>query len=565
MQKYASINRRWWKESIIYQIYPRSFQDSNQDGVGDLRGIIQRLDYLRDLGVDIIWLSPIFKSPNDDNGYDVSDYEDIMNEFGTMADFDELLVEIKKRQMRLILDLVANHSSDEHRWFVEAKKSKDNPYRDYYIWRPQLPDNEELPNNWVSFFGGAAWELEPATQEYYLHLFTKKQPDLNWENPEVRQAIYKTMKFWLDKGVDGWRMDVIPFISKKPGLPSFPADFDGDIGRFYANGPRMHEFLQEMYQEVLSQYDVMTVGEGIGLSPETAPEVVDERRQELSMIYHFDHMALDRKTDNFYHLRPEGFSLIEFKAVFARWDAALGDYCWNSILLGNHDFPRMVSRFGNDADFRVESAKLLATLLMTMKGTPYIYQGDELGMTNTLFQNIEDFDDVQIRNYYQEWQKTGQDSQTFIAQMTGIARDHARTPMQWNNSSNAGFTEGTPWLALNPNYPSINAQQALSNPDSIYYYYQKLIALRKHNLALIYGKYTDIDPQHPHIFAYTRVGDKGEGFLIILNFGVDVIHYQIPNHLKISQLVFSNYPFIAEKNPQVLPLQAYEARVYSLG
>lgn len=561
------ITKKWWKESVVYQIYPRSFYDSNGDGIGDLKGITQKLDHLQDLGVDIIWLGPIFKSPNADNGYDVSDYRAIMSEFGTMEDFDEMLQAIKKRKMRIILDLVANHSSDEHPWFEASRKSKDNPFRDYYIWRPAKKtkldngkEEETFPNNYVSFFGGSAWELDKTTDEYYLHTFAKKQPDLNWENYKVRQEIYSIMKFWLDKGIDGWRMDVIPFISKDTTFADLPAG--ADFAKVYASGAKLHDYLKEMNKEVIRKYDMLTIGEGIGLTPETAPLLVDERREELNMIYHFDHMGIDRSKEDFMKRRPDGFSLIEFKAIFSRWDMALGNFAWNSILLGNHDFPRMVSRFGNTAKYRDASAKLLATLLMTLRGTPYIYQGDEIGMTNSIFPSIADFNDIQTKNAYQTLLKNGGDTKEFIKNQNETSRDHARTPIQWDDAEFAGFSKVKPWIGVNPNYKEINVKKAKEDKNSIFYFFKNMIAFRKQHQALIYGHYTDIDPKHNKIFAYTRQLAK-EKFLIVLNFSTENISYTIPKSFKVSKWVIGNYPN-NENNTNILTLKPYEARVYEV-
>ncbi len=553
------IKKTWWKESVIYQVYPRSFQDSNGDGVGDLRGLINRLDYLKELGIDIIWLSPMYKSPNDDNGYDISDYYNIMDEFGTMADFDELMAELKKRELKIILDLVVNHSSDEHAWFKEARKSKDNPYRDYYIWKPGK--NGGPPNDWVSFFSGSAWEYDEHTDEYYLHLFTRKQPDLNWENPKLRQEVYKMMRFWLDKGVSGFRMDVIPLISKNTDFPDFPADYDGNYPVEYASGPRIHEYLQEMHREVLAHYDCMTVGEGIGVLKEEALDYVGEDRNEISMIFHFDHMFMDRAPDDFYG--PAAWTLADFKKVFLEWGNALGNKGWDSLYLGNHDFPRMVSRFGNDAEYRVKSAKLLGTLLFTLKGTPYIYQGDEIGMTNTPFNSIDEYNDVSAHNYYRELVANGGDTEAFVKALGTYSRDHARTPVQWSANANAGFTEGKPWLKINPNFEQVNVEAAKADADSIWHYYKKLITLRKSNLALVYGTVTDVDPEAKTVFAYTRTYDE-QVYLVVLNMDAKAIDYKLPGGIEVSKtLLLSNY---AQHNdaPGYLSLQPYEARVYKL-
>ena len=531
--------KMWWKEAVIYQIYPRSFKDANGDGIGDLPGVIGQLDYLADLGVDVLWLCPIFKSPNADNGYDISDYRAIMPEFGTMGDFDRLVREAKARGLRIVLDLVANHSSDEHPWFVESRTSKANPFRDYYIWRP--PKNGREPNDWLSFFGGKAWELDPATGEYYLHLFAKKQPDLNWDNPQVRREIYDVMRFWLDKGIAGWRMDVVPFYSKDPAFPDYPAGFDGDYARVYARGPRLHEYLREMKREVLSRYDMMTVGEGIGVPAEDAPLLVDERRGSLSMIYHFDHLVIDRLKDNFMVRRPEGVSLVEVKAVFEKWDRVLGDTGWASVLLGNHDFPRMVSRFGDDTRHRAASAKLLGTLLLTMKGTPYVYQGDELGMTNVPFASIDEFDDIGTKSAYRAWVAAGRDPAPFLAMANVTSRDHARTPFHWDDSPNAGFTTGRPWIRLNPNYREINATAERREPDSVWSHFRRAIRLRKENPVLVYGAYKDVDPAHPQVFAYTR-SDETTRMLVVLNWSSEARRYALPVPVSLAGLALGNYP-----------------------
>jgi oligo-1,6-glucosidase len=489
--------RKWWKEAVVYQIYPRSFKDSNRDGIGDLKGIASELDYIKGLGVDVIWLSPHFDSPNADNGYDIRDYRKVMTEFGTMADFDELLKGVKQRGMKMILDLVVNHTSDEHIWFVESRKSKSNPYRDYYIWKPARNGGE--PNDWVSFFSGSAWKKDDATGEYYLHLFSEKQPDLNWENPRVRAEVYDLMKFWLDKGVDGFRMDVIPFISKHQTFPDYPDSYDGHPEFIYASGPKLHDYLQEMNREVLSKYDVMTVGEAFGVTLEQTPLLVDERRDELNMIFHFDVVRLDR--GEAWRWKP--WTLPDLKAIYSRFDKGLDAHSWQTVFLSNHDNPRAVSHFGDDSlEYRVPSAKVLATMLLTLKGTPFIYQGDELGMTNYPFSRIEEFDDIEVKNAWKAEVLTNQvSSEEFIAHQLKTSRDHSRTPMQWNASSNAGFTSSTrPWLAVNPNYEEVNAERALADPDSIYNYFRRIIELRKQAPALIYGDYKDLDRRIPWYF-----------------------------------------------------------------
>ena len=438
------MNKTWWKEGIVYQIYPRSFQDSNGDGIGDIRGIISRLDYIKSLGVDIIWLCPVYRSPNDDNGYDIADYRNIMEEFGTMADFDELLEGMHQRGLKLVMDLVVNHSSDEHAWFEESKKSKDNPYRDYYIWKPG--NNGGPPNDWQSFFGGSAWQYDETTEEYYLHLFTTKQPDLNWENPKVREEVNDIVKYWFDKGVDGFRMDVISLISKRPEYANMVSkNFEDTIRLQYANGPRIHEFLKDMNDKVLSKYDIMTVGEGPGITLEHGLNYVGEDRNELDMVFHFDHMFLDFGEGGKFDPRP--YDLVEFKNVFTAWDEKLKGKGWGSIFLGNHDFPRIVSRFGNDGEYREKSAKLLAMLLLSLRGTTYIYQGDEIGMSNVAFEDPADYRDIETLNYF----KTLDDPKEGLVNVHPMGRDNARTPMQWSNDHNGGFTsveEG--WIKSNP-------------------------------------------------------------------------------------------------------------------
>ncbi len=549
---------KWWKEAVVYQVYPRSFKDSNGDGIGDLKGITSELDYLQQLGVNVIWLSPHYDSPNADNGYDIRDYRKVMTEFGTMADFDELLKGSKQRNMKLVLDLVVNHSSDEHAWFVESRKSKDNPFRDYYIWRPAK--NGKEPNNWISFFSGSAWKFDPATNEYYLHLFAEKQPDLNWDNPKVRQEVYDLMKFWLDKGVDGFRMDVIPFISKRKGLPDIPPDNATGPQYFYAMGPHLHEYLQEMNREVLSKYDVMTVGEAFGVTAEQTPSLVDERRHELNMIFNFDAVRLNRDG-----LLWRPWTLPELKAIYTRQDAEVDKHCWNTVFLSNHDNPRVVSAFGDDSPAnRAASAKLLATLLLSLKGTPFIFQGDELGMTNYPFKGIEEFDDIEAKNEWKAYVLTGKISaDAMLGNLRKVSRDNARTPMQWDSSANGGFTTGTkPWLTVNPNYKEINAKDEVGNPESIYHYFQKMIALRKQAPALVYGDYKDLDPQNPKIFAYTRTLGS-EKYLIVLNFSSDAVSYSLPLGMKAGHLQISNLG-TAEENAKTLHLKGWEARIYRM-
>lgn len=531
---------KWWKEGVVYQIYPRSFKDSNGDGIGDLRGIIEKLDYLKNLGIDIIWICPIYESPNDDNGYDISDYRNIMSEFGSMEDFNELLCEIHKRGLKLLMDLVVNHTSDEHKWFIESRKSKDNPYREYYIWRVGKGNNP--PNNWGSFFSGSTWKYDETTGEYYLHMFSAKQPDINWENERVRAEVYDMMKFWLDKGIDGFRMDVINLISKVQGLPNGEKDHNSLYGNgfpYTANGPRVHEYLQEMNQEVLSKYDIMTVGETPGVNPETAKLYVNNDRHELNMLFQFELMDIDSGMDK-WDIKP--WKLTKFKEIMYKWYEGLKEKGWNSVYLNNHDQPRLISRFGNDKEYRVESAKMLATLLHTWQGTPYIYQGEEIGMTNVRFENIEDYRDLEILNMFKEKISQGISKDTIMNGIYKKGRDNARTPMQWNSSINAGFTSGTPWIKLNSNYSEINVEKALSDKNSIYYYYKKLLQLRKQHKVIVYGDIELLEKDNESIFAYTRSFENRK-LLVILNFSEKEVEFKVHKYLESNnfKLVISNY------------------------
>lgn len=557
------LKRAFWKEAVVYQIYPRSFMDSNGDGIGDLRGIITKLDYLKELGVDVIWLSPVFKSPNDDNGYDISDYRNIMDEFGTMADWDEMLESIHRRGMKLIMDLVVNHSSDEHAWFMESRSSKDSPYRDYYMWKPGLEGQE--PNNWVSFFGGSAWQYDEATGEYFLHLFSKKQPDLNWENPVLRQEVYDMMTFWLDKGIDGFRMDVINCISKTPGLPSVGEDRYAWGGEHFMNGPKIHDYLQEMNREVLSKYDIMTVGEMPGATVEQAKHYTGKDRGELNMVFQFEHMDVDSGPYGKWDLRP--WTLKGLRDILHKWQVGLAEDGWNSLYLNNHDQPRMVSRFGDTGAYHKQSAKMLATLLHTLKGTPYIYQGEELGMTNVKFPSIDDYRDIETLNMYREHRyEHGRSEEEVMTSIYAKGRDNARTPMQWDASPNGGFTTGTPWLASNPNYDRINAEQAVADSDSIFHYYKRLIQLRKKHDIMVYGSYELILPDNDRIYAYTR-DLNGQQWLIILNFFGEPAEFILPGQLlHVSrELMISNYDDIESSSDiRQFTLRPYEARVYSL-
>ena len=560
------MKKAWWKESVVYQIYPRSFKDGNGDGVGDLRGIIEKLDYLERLGIDVVWLSPVYKSPNDDNGYDISDYQDIMDEFGTLADWTEMLEGIHRRGIKLVMDLVVNHTSDEHPWFVESRKSRDNPYRDFYFWRTGKDSRE--PNNWVSFFSGSAWKFDPATEEYYLHLFSKKQPDLNWENAKVREEVFAMMEWWLQKGIDGFRMDVINMISKVPELPDAPVITDTPYqfgGRYFLNGPRLMEFLLEMKQKVLSKYDILTVGETPGVSPQDGLKITHDETGPLNMLFQFEHMDLD--------LVPHGskwdfktLDLLDLKRVMTRWQKELANQGWNSLYLSNHDQPRALSRFGDDGRYRVESGKMLATFLHMLQGTPYIYQGEEIGMTNVKFESIEDYRDIETINMYKEHvEDRGIAAPGVLASIHVKSRDNARTPVQWDDTAHAGFTTGTPWIKVNPNYRDINAKQALADPNSIFYYYQKLIQLRKQHPIIVYGTYDLILESHQEIYAFTRTLES-DRLLVILNFTKNQPVFELPNSVSLSstQLLIGNYPVDEGEGIRSLTLRPYEARVYTL-
>jgi len=557
-----NLNRTWWKESVVYQIYPRSFQDSNGDGIGDIPGIISRLDYLKALGVDIIWLSPVYESPNDDNGYDISNYQSIMDDFGTIDDWEKLLDGLHSRNMKLIMDLVVNHSSDEHVWFAESRKSKDNPYRDYYIWRDGQDGQE--PNNWSSFFSGSAWELDETTGQYFLHLFSKKQPDLNWENDQVRREVYDMMTWWLDKGIDGFRMDVINLISKVQGLPDASGDgtynFGGD---HFMNGPRIHEFLQEMNREVLSKYDIMTVGEAIGVTPDDAAKYVGEERGELNMVFQFELMDIDSGPGGKWNVQP--WTLPGFKRIMSKWQNEMYGKGWNSLYLNNHDQPRMVSRFGHDGQFRKESAKMLATLLHTLQGTPYIYQGEELGMTNVRFDSIDQYQDIETLNMFKEYREAGYSVERIMASIYSKGRDNARTPMQWDTTMHGGFTSGTPWLTVNPNYTQINAAEAMDDPDSVFHYYRRLIEIRKQHDVIVYGKYDVLLEQDERIYAYTRTLGE-ERLLVVLNFYETPMTFQLPNTVACTSFkpLIGNYDAAMHVDLQRLELRPYEAQVFKL-
>ncbi|OCA88621.1 glycoside hydrolase family 13 protein [Bacillus sp. FJAT-27986] len=557
------MKKQWWKEAVVYQIYPRSFMDSNGDGVGDIQGIVSRLDYLKELGIDVVWLSPVYKSPNDDNGYDISDYRDIMNEFGTMQDWEMMLEEMHKRGIRLVMDLVVNHSSDEHAWFMESEKSKDNPYRDYYIWRPGKDGKE--PNNWESFFSGSAWQYNEETDDYYLHLFSKKQPDLNWENEKVRKEVYDLMKFWLDKGVDGFRMDVINLISKDPSLPDGPVVEGKDYASgadYYMNGPKIHEYLQEMNKEMLSHYDVMSVGETPGVTPNEGILYTGEDRHELDMIFQFEHMDVDSGPSGKWDVKP--LDLVKLKKILSKWQTELHGKGWNSLYWNNHDQPRIVSRFGDDGTYRIESAKMLGTCLHFLQGTPYIYQGEEIGMTNVQFPDIEYYRDIESINMYNEKIEKGMEPEQIMKGIFAKGRDNARTPMQWDNSEQAGFSTGKPWINVNPNYVDINAKNALKDSDSIFYYYKKLIALRKEMRIIVEGSFELIEAEHEYVFAYMRHLDN-QTLLVLTNFTGGEQSVAWPDSVKDyhGRKIISNYSDrIMQETAAETILRPWEAIVY---
>ncbi|WP_224490672.1 glycoside hydrolase family 13 protein [Robertkochia flava] len=557
--------RIWWKESVVYQIYPRSFNDSNGDGIGDIRGITDKLDYLKSLGVDVLWLNPVYESPNDDNGYDISDYRAIMSEFGSMDDFDALLEGIHQRDMRLIMDLVVNHSSDEHRWFKASRKSRTNPFRDYYHWWPA--EKGVPPKRW-SYFDQEdnAWQYDETTNAYYLHYFSVKQPDLKWENPKVRQEIYEMMRFWFDKGIDGFRMDVIPFISKDTSYPELPASYDGDFIAYYANGPRLHEFLQEMNAQVLSQYDVMTVGEAPGVTLDQALDFVAEDRKELNMFFHFDLLALDREPGEVFKMRKDPWKLTEFKAIHSKWDQVFEEKGWGSIFLCNHDFPRSVSRWGNDTPaYWRNSATMLHTFCLSMRGTPFFYQGEEIGMTNIRFDSIEDYRDINTLNAYHKAAHNCDDLQAFLENEKDASRDNSRTPMQWNSGENAGFTQGDPWIKVNPNYRTgINVADQEKDPDSVLNYFKKMIRIRKEHPELIYGAYQLLDEDNQKVYAYTRKG-KEKTFLVLLSFTEEAAEFSLKDIPKVKgQLVISNDHAPSQLPEDRIVLSPYQAAIYAL-
>jgi oligo-1,6-glucosidase len=555
-QQSNNSDRKWWKEAIVYQLYPRSFKDSDGDGIGDLKGIISQLDYLKSLGVDAIWLNPIYSSPNDDNGYDVSDYRNIMKEFGTMADFDALLKGLHNRGMKLIMDVVVNHSSDEHEWFKQSRSSRNNPYRKYYHW--WNAENGKPPYRYSLFdINHDAWMYDSLTNAYYLHYFSRKQPDLNWENPKLRQEVYDILKFWAEKGTDGFRLDAFQFAAKDTTWPAFPVGFEKNFVKYYAMQGNLHGYLQEMNAAVLSKYDVMSVAEGAGNSFEDAHNLVDAHRRELNMAYAFDGVDI---------AKMEGYSLLHFKEVFSRWDSAFATDGWLSIYLANHDQARMVSRFGNDSPaFRDLSSKMLTTFILSMRGTAYYYNGDELGMTNAGFEKIEDYKDMPTLNEYQNQKNKGGDLNKFMQRIKFESRDNGRTPFQWNASIHAGFTTGTPWIKVNPNYKTINAAAQEKDPNSCLNYFRTLVKLRKANPVLVYGKYTLLDKSNPNVYAYTRE-EGNQRILIVLNFSAGVAQVNTGLNLTNTKMLLNNYKDASVNNisQSIIWLRPYEALIFTL-
>lgn len=535
------MKKAWWKESVVYQIYPRSFKDSNGDGIGDLNGITEKMDYLQKLGIDVIWLSPVYESPNDDNGYDISNYQGIMKDFGTMEDYDRMLQSAHDHGIKIVMDLVVNHTSDEHPWFVESRKSLENPYRDYYIWREGKDGRE--PNNWGSCFSGPAWKKDSETGMYYLHLFSPKQPDLNWDNPRVREEVFSMMDWWCRKGIDGFRMDVISMISKAPGLPDGKVNGSGygDFSPYVRNGPRVHEYLQEMNRKVLSKYDLLTVGECSGVTIEEAKRYASEDGRELNMVFQFEHMDLDGGES--FKWNDRKIKLTELKAVLSKWQTELYQKAWNSLYWNNHDQPRMLSRLGDTGEYREASAKMLATCLHMMQGTPYIYQGEELGMANAPFKTLEDYRDIESINAYHECVESGRIShEDMMRYLRYKSRDNARTPIQWDDSENAGFTTGKPWIMVNPDYKQVNAREQLSREDSVFYYYQKLIRLRKELEIIPYGSYELLMPEDESLYVYTRAYGE-EKLLVVCNFKKEEVLFSVPEIFRREgEMLIQNYP-----------------------
>lgn len=556
-RKVIDVSKQWWKEIVAYQVYPRSFYDSNGDGIGDLPGLIEKLDYLKELGIDLIWVCPIFDSPNDDNGYDIRDYKAILDEFGTMEDCDRLIEEVHKRDMKIIFDLVVNHTSDEHEWFIESRSSKDNPYRNYYIWH-EGDEEGNRPNNWESIFSGSVWEYDEQTEEYYMHVFSKKQPDLNWENPAVRQDVYSLINWWLDKGIDGFRVDAISHIKKREGFPDMPNPLNKDVVPSYdghMNQPGIDKFLTELAAETFNNYDIMTVGEANGVSIKDAEQWVGEESGYFDMIFQFEALGLWGERDG------EVFDLRDYKQVLTKWQEGLDGIGWNALYIENHDLIRAVSAMGDDGTLRKTSAKALGMMYFFMQGTPFIYQGQEIGMTNVQFEELTDYDDIQSVNRARQMMKEGTPREEAMNYIYASSRDNVRTPMQWNAQPEAGFTTGTPWLGVNPNYADINVVESLKDPNSIYHFYKEMIALRRDNEALIYGSYELVLPLHKQVYAYKRQGES-ETYLIVVNVFNDSAEVDLtPFDLK--ELVLTNYevPNSLEKDIQLRP---YEARLYRL-
>ena len=549
----------WWKEAVAYQVYPRSFYDSNNDGVGDLRGIIEKLDYIKELGIDIIWVSPFYKSPNDDNGYDISDYQDIMKEFGNMKDFDELLEEVHKKGMKLIIDLVINHTSDEHPWFIESKSSKDNPKRDWYIWRDGKEGKE--PNNWESIFGGSAWVKDEKTNQYYLHLFTKKQPDLNWKNKDMRSAIYEMMNWWLDKGIDGFRVDAISHINKEEGLLDMPnpnnlkyiSSFDKHM-----NVEGIHEYLKDIKNNTYGKYDVMTVGEANGVTPEDAHLWVSEEKGKFNMVFQFEH--LDLWNNNM----DKSLDLVKFKKVLSKWQNNLHNIGWNALFIENHDIPRIVSMLGNDEKYWYESSTCLGIMYFMQEGTPFIYQGQEIGMTNVEFENIEDYNDVKTKNNYYLGLESGESHENLMKRAWRLSRDNSRTPMQWDDSNFGGFSKSKPWININPNYKTINVKNQINDEYSILNFYKTMIKIRKSNKALIYGEYKLILEDDKNIYAYKRVLGSDE-FIIITNMSNEKVMYNYKDiKLNYENLVIANLKVKNHETTNSIELKPWECRMYKI-
>lgn len=542
-------NRQWWKEAVVYQIYPRSFKDSDGDGIGDLKGILSKLDYIKSLGINVVWLNPIYSSPNDDNGYDVSDYRNIMKDFGNMQDFDALLKGFHERGIKLVMDLVVNHSSDEHDWFKQSRSSRTNPFRNYYHW--WNAERGTPPPRYSLFdINHDAWKYDSVTNAYYLHYFSRKQPDLNWENPKLRMEVYQIMKFWADKGVDGFRLDAFQFAAKDTSFPVFPKGYEKEFMKYYAMGPHLHDYLREMYQEVFSKYPLMSVAEGAGNSMQDAHDLVDADRKELNMAYAFDAVDI---------AKPEGYSLLHLKEVFSRWDSAFASNGWLSIFLANHDQARLVSRFGNDSPaFREPSSKMLATFLLSMRGTPYYYNGDELGMTNAGFTKISDYRDMPLLNEYKHQQNIHGDMKKFMQQIQFSSRDNGRTPFQWDSSYQAGFTTGTPWIQTNKNYTYLNEAAEDRDSSSVLTYFRKMVTFRKSHPVLVYGKYQLLEKMNPDLYIYTRELN-GKKLLVILNFKSQKIDLPSDIVLQNASLLLDNYRIHQERS-----LQPYEARIYAM-